>query len=229
MVVTCAGEAQAQSAVVPFAEALIRFETNATDGDAGIQIFLDAEPYNRIRVSAPTGVIVDLLNRGALRNFGLTELFTESNEPPFDEVPLADVLARFPEGRYVFSGRTIEGKRLRSVAFLTHNIPEGPVILAPLEGEVLDIDDVEISFAPVTTSLEDPGAPVRPITISGYEVVIDSETEPSRRLDLFLEPDVTHVEVPEEFLQPGTDYSFEVLAIEESGNQTITGSSFSVR
>jgi hypothetical protein len=32
--------------------------------------------------------------------------------------------------------------------------------------------------------------------------------------------------VPAEFLSPGTEYAFEVLAIEEGGNQTITESCF---
>jgi hypothetical protein len=36
----------------------------------------------------------------------------------------------------------------------------------------------------------------------------------------------TRVTVPPEFLEPNTVYLFEVLAIEEGGNQTITESSF---
>jgi hypothetical protein len=32
--------------------------------------------------------------------------------------------------------------------------------------------------------------------------------------------------VPEEFLEDGTEYKFEVLAIEASGNQTITEGAF---
>jgi len=38
---------------------------------------------------------------------------------------------------------------------------------------------------------------------------------------------VTEMTIPEEFLEPGTDYDWEVLAIEESGNQTLNSSSFS--
>lgn len=36
----------------------------------------------------------------------------------------------------------------------------------------------------------------------------------------------TRVKVPPEFLEAGTDYIFEVLAIEAGGNQTITEGSF---
>jgi hypothetical protein len=35
-------------------------------------------------------------------------------------------------------------------------------------------------------------------------------------------PNVTKVTVPPEFLEPNTDYKFEVLAIEAGGNQSIT-------
>jgi hypothetical protein len=34
------------------------------------------------------------------------------------------------------------------------------------------------------------------------------------------------VTVPNELLEPGTEYTFEVLAIEEGGNQTITEGCF---
>jgi hypothetical protein len=40
---------------------------------------------------------------------------------------------------------------------------------------------------------------------------------------------VNRVEVPEEFLEPGTEYKLEVQAIEKSGNQTLTEVAFSVR
>jgi hypothetical protein len=46
-------------------------------------------------------------------------------------------------------------------------------------------------------------------------------------LSMYLPPDVTEMTIPEEFLEPGTDYEWEVLAIEESGNQSLNSSSFS--
>ena len=36
----------------------------------------------------------------------------------------------------------------------------------------------------------------------------------------------TSVSVPPEFLEPDAEFKFEILAIEESGNQTITESTF---
>jgi hypothetical protein len=41
-----------------------------------------------------------------------------------------------------------------------------------------------------------------------------------------LPPTSTSLTVPADFLEPGTEYMVEVLAIERSGNQTIAISSF---
>lgn len=63
------------------------------------------------------------------------------------------------------------------------------------------------------------------IQIDGYQVIVELE-EPLRIFSVDLPASVTAVTVPAEFLEPGTDYKFEVLAITESGNQTITESTF---
>ncbi len=45
-------------------------------------------------------------------------------------------------------------------------------------------------------------------------------------LDVFLPGNATQMTVPAEFLHPGTEYKFEVLAKAENGNQTITETCF---
>ena len=42
---------------------------------------------------------------------GGTELFLESAEPTLAELPLEQLLERFPEGRYRFRGTGLEGER----------------------------------------------------------------------------------------------------------------------
>jgi hypothetical protein len=130
------GEAsEAASQPVRLAAATLIIEVNETDGDAGLQFFLDGEPWRSMTISDPNGrVVVDVDAAGRLRGWGLTELFSESNEPPFTEVPLAEFLARFPAGRYSFAGETITGERLLGAARLSHDIPEGPEITAPADG-----------------------------------------------------------------------------------------------
>ena len=44
---------------------------------------------------------------------------------------------------------------------------------------------------------------------------------------MYLPPDVNEMTIPSEFLEPNTDYLWEVLAIEESGNQALNSSQFS--
>jgi hypothetical protein len=46
-------------------------------------------------------------------------------------------------------------------------------------------------------------------------------------LSMYLPPDVNEMTISGEFLEPGTDYLWEVLAIEESGNQSLNSSQFS--
>ena len=79
-----------------------------------------------------------------------------------------------------------------------------------------DRDSTVIQWDLVTTP---PG-----IEIASYEVVIAHDP---RVFDVTLPGTATSVTVPPEFLEPGTQYLFEVLAKAENGNQTITESSFS--
>ena len=82
------------------AAATLIIEVNGTDGDAGLQFFLDGEPWNSMTISDPIGnVVVDVDAEGRLRDWGLTELFSESNEPPFSEVPLGRVQGPLPQGQ----------------------------------------------------------------------------------------------------------------------------------
>jgi hypothetical protein len=42
-------------------------------------------------------------------------------------------------------------------------------------------------------------------------------------------PTATRLRVPKGFLQPGTEYEWEVLAIEKTGNQTLSASTFTTK
>jgi hypothetical protein len=43
---------------------------------------------------------------------------------------------------------------------------------------------------------------------------------------MYLPPSVTSIDVPDRFLEPRSAYKWEVLAIERSGNQTLSSGSF---
>lgn len=70
-----------------------------------------------------------------------------------------------------------------------------------------------------------------PVNIVGYQVIVTQENYDvphagdnlSRpEYNVHVPPDVTQLSVPDGFLRPGTVYEVEVLALEESGNQTIS-------
>jgi hypothetical protein len=201
-------------------EATMIVEVDSTVGDAGVQFFLDGEPWRSMTISAPNGrTLLDIAAEGRLKNWGLTELFSESNEPPFDEVPLEQFKQRFPEGRYTFVGETIEGDRVIGSARLSHDIPEGPAITSPEDGESVAQTGVVARWS---------GPPEPPgIDIVGYRVIVTRE-DPLRIYSVDLPASARRVPVPAAFLEPGTEYELEIQAIEESGNQTFTTIFFEV-
>ena len=199
---------------VEFKQAELRVEINSTDGDAGLQIDLDHEPWSSIRLRSPDGsVLVDVRNRGVLADYGLTELFSESSEPPFDEFPLAEFKRLFPEGRYVFEGRQIDGGRMRSTFELTHDFPAGPLILAPADADEIT-DDLVVEWSPVT----EPAG----IEIVRYQVLVSFEGDAALGVDLEVPPDTTSVTIPRDFVDEPGEYKIEVLAVEAGGNQTLS-------
>jgi hypothetical protein len=207
-----------------YSETRIIIEVNSTDGDAGIQIFLDGEGWAELEVTDPDGEeILEIEAEGSVGLQGITELFFESAEPSFDEQTLEELFALFPEGKYRFKGETVDGMPLRGKAMLTHAIPDGPVIVSPEEGEIVDPDDVVIFWDPVVDPF--PGTWL-PVEITGYQVIVERE-EPSKLVfSVDLQASASQVTVPWEFLEPETTYKFEVLAIEAGGNQTISESEF---
>lgn len=210
------GAKQRKRTKMPFEQASIYIEFNSTARDAGVQVALDAEAWKNLKISAPDGrSVLALSGKGSLKKLGLSEFFFESDEPGLEDLPLADFLAMFPEGEYRFSGTTPDGEELVSTATFSHLIPDGPTIVSPA---MQDRDNTVIRWNMVTTP---PG-----ITIATYEVVIEHDP---RVFDVTLPGTATSVTVPPEFLEPGTQYLFEVLAKAQNGNQTITESSFSTR
>ncbi|GJM15572.1 MAG: hypothetical protein DHS20C13_08990 [Thermodesulfobacteriota bacterium] len=223
-----------QAQELPKFEAEIRVEVNDTDGDAGFQLFVDGDPWQRIRVKGPDGRhVYGVSNRGKLRRFGSAELFTESNEPNYADLSLPEILEFMPEGEYEFKGFTIDRQKVETTAELTHDLPCGPEVIFPAEGEEVDpTQPLIIAWMPVTNKI-DTSSPTgecgneTDIEIEHYELVIEIvDSEPEQKLTVILPPDTTEYLVSPDFVVPGAEYKFEVLAREESGNQTITESTF---
>jgi Fibronectin type III domain len=200
-------------------DSTVIIEVNDTEGDAGLQFFLDGEPWRSMKVFGPGGKkVLDLKGTGKLRNWGLTESFHETNEPEFSEVPLNQFKRRFPEGTYRFAGRTIEGRKLVGKGKLSHDIPKGPQITAPAADATVPDGDVDAQWAPVP----EPGT-----EIEGWRVIVEREN-PFRSYQVELPASQTSVTIPSEFLEPGTEYLIEIQTIEASGNLTFNEHFFRV-
>jgi hypothetical protein len=203
----------------------LKFELNATDQDAGVQVFLDGEPWEQMKIFDPNGRLIFRSSaKASIGETGLTELFMESSEPELSELPLEELLERFPAGEYRFEGRGVDGERLVGTAVLTHDLPDGPTLVSPIEGDPAQ-DPAN------TTVVWEPVAPPNGSPIIGYQVIVeDPETGltalPKVILDVMMPPTATSLAVPPGFLMPDTEYEWEVLAIEQGGNQTLSSSAF---
>jgi hypothetical protein len=216
---------------IPLKEAKLNIEHNATDNDTGFQGAIDSEGWQRLEVTGPNGVVLFFEGRGTLGSLGLTELFFETVEPENADVPIDEILATLPEGKYEFKGTAMEagdgGGPTTGTAWLTHNIPAGPVLQSPAAGATVSTGDLDVRWSPVTQTIT--GASVN---IVAYQLIIEKDEEPhphvigKQGMSMYLPASVTEIKVPKGFLQPGTPYLWEVLAIEESGNQTLSSSEF---
>jgi hypothetical protein len=223
--------AASSAAAVPLKDAKLNIEHNATDEDTGFQGFVDSEGWRRLDVRGPDGPVARFEARGTFAKLGLTELFFESVEPENADTPIRKMLAKLPEGRYRIAGPAQEnGKRVGRTAgkaWLTHDIPEGPRLVSPAEGATVPIRGVVADWEPVSETIT--GKPVR---IIAYQLIVEKDVEPHPHmigkfgLSMYLPRSVTSMAIPDGLLEPGAAYNWEVLAIERSGNQTLSSGSF---
>jgi hypothetical protein len=228
------------AAAEEFNRADIFFELNATDRDVGPQLAVDADRLIFFSVDNPLGrTILKTFAQGKLGTLGVNELALEGEEPSLLEVSFRRLLALFPPGDYRFRGLTATGERLRSTDALTAELPCPVRIVSPPEDDATPIDNVVISWQPAP-GVFDPDRQrcdrSRDVGLVGYQVIVGIENDArniDRDLVIDLPPSVTSVRVPPVFLAQAarfadTEYEVEVLAIEDSGNRTITEQSFDV-
>lgn len=222
------------AAAVPLKEAKLNIEHNATDEDTGFQGFVDSEGWRRLDIRGPGGPLATFRARGAFADLGLTELFFESVEPVNADVPIDAMLAKLPEGRYTIAGPAQENGKdagpTSGKAWLTHDIPAGPTLLSPAEGVTVPVRGVVARWAPVSRTITG-----RPVRIIAYQLIVEKDVEPHPHmigklgLSMYLPRSVTRIAIPNGFLEHHTAYNWEVLAIERSGNQTLSSGSFRTR
>ena len=228
---------------IEFDVAHVFFELNNTDGDLGIHALIDGEPWKRLRIEDQNERrILDVKVRKRLRRQGLTEFIFESAEPQFSELPPETFFERFPEGTYEVEGLTLEGDELESDTEITHAMPAPATVTSFDYDEDCEGDSfvevskpVTIAWAPVTMTHPDLGDPrsSSDITIVNYQVVVETDLELGDEefttvLSVILPPGVTEMTIPDEFIDQAEEFKYEILAREESFNQTAVESCFAI-
>lgn len=234
---------------IPWDVAEVFFELNNTDGDLGIHALVDGGPWKHMQIEgADERTIFKVQARSRLRRQGVTEIFFESAEPTFDELAPEQFFLRFPEGTYEVEGVTLDGEELESETEVTHAIPAPPAptvngVPAAMQCDdeedgydapLIEADEYVIAWPAVTHTHPSLGYPQNSpdLTIVNYEVVVEAELETADGeefasvFSVILPPDVTAMTIPAEFLKQAGDFKYEVLAREESWNQTAIESCF---
>lgn len=168
-------------------EAGLFFELNHTDGDLGIQGFVDGDAWKSLEIENPKEeLLLNIWVRGNLRRQGLSEFFFESDEPTFDELSPAAFLKRFPAGIYEIEAVTLDGQEQEAEVRLSHVLAAPPANVR-VNGKPVAVncdavlpvvsEPVRLSWNAVTQSHPTIGKPGKPVTVERYQVVGEIERE----------------------------------------------------
>jgi hypothetical protein len=219
-----------------FEQAEIFLELNDTDGDLGLHATIDGGPWTSLEIQTPDkNNLLSIMSRGVLAKQGLTQLSFESAEPTFAELPVAEFLARFPEGIYGIEARAQDGATIAGKWRLSHILAAPPRNItvngqpAPKNCDARPLPAVTapvvVDWDPVTTSHPKIGT-AGPIKISRYQVFIEGD---GFNLGFDLPPEVTDLDVPKQATATGAHFKLEIIARTVTGNNTATETCFRVR
>lgn len=236
-----AAPAAAQTCLVPVRadreinHAKLFIEDNTGDRDIGVHGLFDDHGWTELCVFNPAGVMILHVKPDAqMGDLGMSEVFFESQEPGYLDWDFAALKGAWPEGNYTLRAQSHDGEVLYGDALFTHNLPMPPVITAPAlvpepqdNPPVVPVGDITVTWEPVTLT-QDGG----PVVLRGYQVWVSKENHDDENgfsrpvFDVHVSPDTTSFVVPAVFFDAGSLYEVEVVAIEDSGNQTIGGAAF---
>ncbi len=160
-----------QEATVSIDAAKLYIEYYFTDDDIGVHGAFDSSDYSKLCVYDSNGT--QALTVKPLEQFEdltIGGILFESREPLSSEFSYGDLMADFPEGQYEVRGVTFEGKGLTGAATFSHDVPAAPTIKFPLEDDVVSLNNLVVSWEPVTQTIKGD-----PATITAYEVIITKE------------------------------------------------------
>ena len=207
------GTAAQETSSSAFQSATVRFEQNATDGDAEVVFEVNGGDVglSSLTIEGPTGRRVAEFRDPGSSTLGMREFLFESPEPPDPDL----VRASYPEGLYTFSGNTVTGDRLWSQATLSHRLPAPAVVLDPVDGaDVRASAHRRIAWEPVEE-------------VARYLITIEQE-DSDRVFSATIESTTSDFAVPEGFLQPGAEYQLAIGTVAPNGNRSFVESMFTV-
>jgi hypothetical protein len=233
-----------------FEEADLFFELNHTDGDLGLQGFVEGDAWKSLEIAGPERadgseepVLMNIWVRNALRRQGVSEFFFESDEPGFDELSPAAFFKRFPQGRYEIEGITLDDEEIESEVFLSHVMagpPPGNIKIngqnSPANCDAPNLpvvtEPVTLDWNAVTQSHPTIGTPGVTVQVHHYEVVgeIERETNPQEPvLSVILPRGRTKFEFPVDFTSLAEDeMKWELIIVLNNGNKTAVESCFEI-
>jgi hypothetical protein len=188
------------------------YQYSATDDDAEVTIDVESSiAIDSLTVLAPDGHTVMLVRSGD--DLGLRQIEVESDEPSVEEVQQA-----YPEGRYQFSGRAVNGTRLVGRVRLTHDVVAAPDFFnfSPCNEEVDSTAPVTIAWNTVANA------------DGGYEIIIEQD-DTGANLRTTGSAESTSFVIPDGFLAPGLEYEIEMKSVATGGNKTSASCAFSTR
>jgi hypothetical protein len=189
---------------IPFDEAILYVEYNASDEDAEVVVDVDADVgLARFSVLAPNGKEVLNLRSRDSQDLGIRKINLETPEPA-----LEDVLEAYPEGWYRFYGKSVDGETLFSEVRLSHELPLAPRITYPLDGDV----GVPTSGAAATWN-SDSGSEGFFFELEQDDLEVDIKSN--------VAADATSFGFPDGWLEADTEYQMGLATRAENGNLTV--------
>lgn len=216
------------NAQIEFSKHDIYFELNATDGDVGLHGILDGDSRAWAKITGPGGTfdVIRAISNQDSPEFGMTELFFESNEPPLSERSFQELITLFPPGTYRFAGRTTANEVLFGSDRLSARMPCPPVVSVATnnKGEVTISWQLRAGRYNPDTAVCAASNPVAAAFVQAFFSIENEETGFSRSFSVDLSPTTTEVEVPEEIFEgvdlDAVDAKAEVIVVAPDSNRT---------
>jgi hypothetical protein len=206
------GAAEESGASVPFAVATVRFEQNATDGDAEVvfEIKGGKEGLAKLTVVSPDGrTLIDFTAAGTSALSGIRQFRFETPEPR----DVKSLTSAYPEGVYAFAGATAAGEKLQGKSTLSHTLPPTVSLLRPRAGtRSVNAKNLKVTWTPV----EHAAAYITKIEQKKLGVALTSTLPGS----------VSTFAVPDGFLRPGTEYKLAIGTVSQAGNISFVETTF---